>query len=239
MRINWNNIKLVFLLGLIVFLYAFSSARNNNRTVSEPDIEFVGEQNLFITHSDVSKLLIQNQLGGLKVAKEALDLNSLENRLLSNPMIASAEVSIRVNGDFSAKIKQKKPIARISTKDAFYMDSQGGIMPLSSNYTERVPIVTGAINKEDLENVFIIANKVYYDAFLKTNVVQIHQNSDKTIDLKLRQSNFIVQLGSLKHLDKKINNLRAFYQKIIKDKTVNKYSKVNLQFDNQVVCTKV
>lgn len=239
MRINWNNIKLVFLLGLIVFLYAFSSARNNNRTVSEPDIEFVGEQNLFITHNDVSKLLIQNQLGGLKVAKEALDLNSLENRLLSNPMIASAEVSIRVNGDFSAKIKQKKPIARISTKDAFYMDSQGGIMPLSSNYTERVPIVTGAINKEDLENVFIIANKVYYDAFLKTNVVQIHQNSDKTIDLKLRQSNFIVQLGSLKHLDKKINNLRAFYQKIIKDKTVNKYSKVNLQFDNQVVCTKV
>lgn len=239
MKINWNNIKLVFLLGLIVFLYTFSSARNNNRTVSEPDIEFVGEQNLFITHSDVSKLLIQNQLGGLKVTKEALDLNRLERSLLSNPMIASAEVSVSVNGDFLAKIKQKKPIARISAKDGFYIDSQGGAMPLSSNYTERVPLVTGIINKEELDNVFIIANKVYHDAFLKTNVVQIHQNSDKTINLQLRQSDFIVQLGSLKHLDKKINNLRAFYKKIIKDNTVNKYSKVNLQFDNQVVCTKV
>ncbi|TYB78076.1 hypothetical protein ES677_09240 [Bizionia gelidisalsuginis] len=239
MKINWNNIKLVFLLVLIVFLYAFSSARNKDRKISEPDIEFVGEQNLFITHNDVSKLLILNQLGGLDITKEALDLNRLEISLLSNPMIASAKVYVSVNGDFSAKIKQKKPIARISTKDAFYIDSQGGLMPLSNNYTERVPLVTGQINKDDMGNVFIIAHTVYNDAFLRTNVVEIHQNEDRTIDLKLRQSNFIVQLGSLEHLDKKINNLRAFYKKILQDKAVNKYSKVNLQFDNQVVCTKV
>lgn len=239
MKVNWDNIKLLFLLALVVFLYAFSLDRNNTRKISEPDIEFEGEQNLFITHHDVSKLLIVKQLGGLAVTKEALDLNSLEMRLLSNPMIASAEVYVSVNGDFSAKIKQKKPIARISAKEGFYIDSNGGIMPLSTNYTERVPLVTGRINKKELKNIFIIANKVYNDAFLKTNVVQIHQNSDNTIDLKLRQSNFTVQLGSLKHLDKKMNNLRAFYKKILKDKTVNKYSKVNLQFDNQVVCTKV
>lgn len=127
----------------------------------------------------------------------------------------------------------------MSTGQSFYIDSHGGVMPLSNNYTERVPLVTGAINKNELENVFIIANKVYNDEFLKKNVIQIHQKSDKTIELKLRQSDFVVQLGTLNHLDKKVNNLRAFYKKIIKDKAVNKYSKVNLQFDNQVVCTKV
>ncbi|MDX1271013.1 MAG: cell division protein FtsQ/DivIB [Bizionia paragorgiae] len=239
MRINWNNIKIVFLLVIVVFLYAFSSVRNGARKITEPKIEFVGEQNLFITHDDVSKLLIQNQLGGLNITKEALDLNGLEKRLLANPMIDSAEVYVSVNGEFTAKIKQKKPIARVSTGQSFYIDSHGGVMPLSNNYTERVPLVTGAINKNELENVFIIANKVYNDEFLKKNVIQIHQKSDKTIELKLRQSDFVVQLGTLNHLDKKVNNLRAFYKKIIKDKAVNKYSKVNLQFDNQVVCTKV
>jgi cell division protein FtsQ len=74
---------------------------------------------------------------------------------------------------------------------------------------------------------------------LKTNVVEIHQNANNSIYLKLRQCKFKVQLGQLKHLDKKINNLKAFYQKAIKDKMLNKYSKVNLQFENQVVCTKV
>lgn len=239
MKINWNYIKMIGLGAVMVFLYAFATVRNNDRKVSVPRIEFLGEQNLFITHEAVSKLLIQKQGGATGVRKETLDLNSLEATLSANPMIESAEVFVSVNGEFSARIKQKKPIARVSNSRSYYIDSQGGFMPLSKNYTERVPLVTGEINKKKLANVFTIANKIYNDEFLKTNVVEIHQNTDNSIYLKLRQCQFKVQLGQLKYLDKKINNLKAFYQKAIKDKTLKKYSKVNLQFENQVVCTKV
>jgi cell division protein FtsQ len=45
-------------------------------------------------------------------------------------------------------------------------------------------------------------------------------------------------LGQIKQLEKKISNLKAFYIKATKDKVLDKYSKVNLQFGNQVVCTK-
>ena len=41
-----------------------------------------------------------------------------------------------------------------------------------------------------------------------------------------------------KQLDKKINNLKAYYNKALKNNLLNSYSKVNLKFDNQVVCTK-
>jgi cell division protein FtsQ len=68
--------------------------------------------------------------------------------------------------------------------------------------------------------------------------VEIHQNDNKTIDLKFRLNSFTIQLGSLKALDKKINNLKAFYQKAMKDNTLESYSVVNLKFDNQVICTK-
>lgn len=239
MKVNWNHIKMIGLCVVTVFLYAFATVKNNNRKVSKPVIEFLGEQNLFITHEAVSKLLIQNQTSATSVRKETLDLNILEASLNANPMIESAEVFVGVNGAFSARIKQKRPIARVSSAQSYYVDSQGGFMPLSKNYTERVPLVTGEINKKELANVFTIANKIYNDKFLKTNVVEIHQNANNSIYLKLRQCKFKVQLGQLKHLDKKINNLKAFYQKAIKDKMLNKYSKVNLQFENQVVCTKV
>ena len=69
-------------------------------------------------------------------------------------------------------------------------------------------------------------------------MVEIHQNKDETIYLKLRKNSFKVDLGKVRSLDKKFNNLKVFYQKAKKDKTLNTYSKVNLQFDNQVVCTK-
>jgi len=229
---------MLLLLGLVVFLYAFTSSRNSTRKVDEIAIEFVDNQYPFLTESTVSKLLIQKNEGVTSVPKDILDLNELETALNSNPIIKNAEVYVSVNTMLTAKIEQKKPIARVNTNASYYIDDEGSYMPLSSNYTARVPLVTGQIEKNNLDNVFIVAKKIYNDEILKKHVVEIHQNKDKTIYLKLRKNNFKVDLGKVKSLDKKFNNLKVFYQKAIKDKTLNTYSEVNLQFDNQVVCTK-
>lgn len=227
------------LLGLVVFLYAFSAARNSKRMATQPKVSFVGESNLFITNTNVSKLLIVNS-GGLKnIPKETLVLNKLENALKSSAMIKHAEVYLAVNGTLNAKVEQKTPIARVSTDASYYVDGDGLYMPLSDNFSARVPIVTGFVDKNNLKNIYKVANKVKEDAFLKKHVIEIHQSSNKVMYLKLRQCDFLVQLGSVKFLDKKINNLKAFYQKNQKEKTLDNYSKINLQFENQVVCTKI
>ncbi len=200
-------------------------------------VNFIGEDNLFITEAMVNKLLIQNKEELANVAKEILDLNELEMILKSNPMIKTAQVYLTVNGEVRADVIQRKPIARVRTNASYYIDNEGKFMPLSSNYTARVPLVTGFIKKNDLGNVFKIANKIYYDEFLKTHIVEIHQKQDGAIILKTRVLDFEILIGNLEGLDKKISNLKAFYQKAMKDKSLNKYSKVNLQFDNQVVCT--
>ena len=226
------------MLALAVFLYAFSSAKNLKRTVTKPNIKFLGENTPFLTHENVSKLLIQNNEDVTSVPKEILDLNNLESALNSNPMIKHAEVYVAVNGTLTAEIIQKKPIARVNTNASYYIDDEGSYMPLSSNYTSRVPLVTGTVLKNDLNRVYRIAKMVQEDEFLKTHVVEIHQAKNKDISLRLRQYDFDVLLGKTKELEKKINNLKAFYQKALKDKTLNSYSNVNLRFGNQVVCTK-
>ncbi|WP_371873478.1 cell division protein FtsQ/DivIB [Seonamhaeicola sp. ML3] len=229
---------MIVLLGLIVFLYAFASHKNAHREISQPNVEFVGENNLYITNENVSKLLIQNYRGAKNVPKETLALNELENALKSNPLVKSAEVYVAVNGELNAKVEQKTPIARVSTNASYYIDDEGLYMPLSSNYSARVPLVTGYVEKNNLTNIFTVAHKIQRDDFLKKHVIEIHQNINKVIYLKLRQCKFVVQLGDVKLLDKKINNLKAFYKKSLKENTLNDYKKVNLQFDNQVVCSK-
>ena len=238
MKINWNYIKMFFLLMLVVGLFAFSSKKNDKRLVSNPEINFNGEDNLFITHETVSKLLIVNQGGAKNVPKETIDLNLLESALNSNPMIKSAQVFVDVNGRLIADVEQKKPIARVEHSASFYIDDAGNYMPLSTNYTARVPLVTGDVSKNDLQNVYEMAMKVKDDAFLSKHVTSIHQHKDKSISLRLRQCAFEVYVGGLEKLDKKINNLKVFYKKAFKEKILNNYSKVNLQFDSQVVCTK-
>lgn len=225
-------------MGLVIFLYAFSSARNEVRLVSNPNVNFLGDNNLFVTSETVSKLLIQNH-GEVKIVhKEILDLNGLEATLNSNPMIKSAEVYVTVNGTLNADIEQKTPIARVSTNATYYIDEDGFYMPLSSNYSARVPLVTGFVEKNNLKNIFKVASKIKGDEFLRKHVIEIHQNYDQKIFLKLRRCNFEVKLGSVEALDKKVNNLKVFYKKSLKENTLDDYSKVNLQFDNQVVCTK-
>lgn len=226
------------MLVLVCFLYAFSSHRNDAKKISQVDVTFFGDNNLFVTHETVNKLLIQNNQNVTNVPKEILDLNGLENALKSNAMIKTAEVYLAVDGKVRADVIQRKPIARVSTNASYYIDDEGRYMPLSTSYSAHVPIVTGYVEKNNLKNIYTIASKIFKDEFLKTHIVEIHQSQDQSLSLKTRVFDFEIELGDLNDLDKKINNLKAFYQKAKKDKMLNTYSKVNLQFNNQVVCTK-
>ena len=238
LQVNWNYIKGILVLVLMCFVFAFSANRNNRRPVSQVKVNFLGDDNLFITQESVNKLLIVKKEDLTKVPKEILDLNGLETALNSNPMIKTAQVYLTVNGEVRADVKQRNPIARVSTNASYYIDDEGKFMPLSTNYSARVPLVTGFIEKNNLNNVFKIAHKIYNDQFLKKHIVEIHQNQDQTLMLKNRVLDFEIVIGNVDMLDKKINNLKVFYQKAKKDKTLEKYKIVNLQFENQVVCTK-
>jgi cell division protein FtsQ len=153
-------------------------------------------------------------------------------------MIQDAEVYLSVNGTLGAKIKQRTPIARIATKNSYYIDSEGKAMPLSTVSAARVPFVEGKVDKKELHDVYVLATYIAQDDFLKKNVIAIVQNENKTFNLKLRTNDFIVQFGSVENMEKKVNNLKAFYKKATKDQTLDNYAKVDLKFTNQVVCTK-
>ena len=153
-------------------------------------------------------------------------------------MIKTAEVYLTVNGKVKADILQRKPIARVSTNASYYIDDEGAFMPLSALHTARVPLVTGYVEKNNLDKVYTIAKKVFNDQFLRTHIVEIKQNEGEAFVLKTRTFDFEIWLGDLNNLEKKISNFKVFYQKAKKDNALSKYSKVNLQFDNQVVCTK-
>jgi len=58
MRVNWNILKLAGLVLVIMGLYAFSNQRNSKKNIAKMKVEFVGDQNLYLTEGTVNKLLI-------------------------------------------------------------------------------------------------------------------------------------------------------------------------------------
>ncbi|MBT8376122.1 MAG: hypothetical protein KJO22_04580, partial [Bacteroidia bacterium] len=79
MRVKYSVIKILVLLAVVSGLFAFSNTRNSERPINDTQINFLGEDNLYITHETVSKLLILNQESVTDKPKEIIDLNQLEN----------------------------------------------------------------------------------------------------------------------------------------------------------------
>lgn len=238
MRKLTNIMKGVLVIALVLFLYAFSSIRNHAQPISGIQIDFVGENTLYISKSAVDKLLIQNQQPLECVSKEVLDLKGLESKLSSHQMIQSAEVYLTVNGEVKLEIEQREPLARVVSEPSFYIDSYGKMMPLSVEHSARVMLVHGNLNQEALQLVFEVIKAIRRDKFLTINITDIIIDDESKLSLKLRSCDFEVILGNTDQLDQKFMNLKAFYQKAKKDKLLQTYKTVNLHFDQQVVCTK-
>jgi cell division protein FtsQ len=239
MQINWNHFKIIALLVVVTGLYAFSNERSRMRKIDDIEIEFVGDQTLYITEDVVNKLLIQNYGSLTNVPKEKLVLNTIEKVIEANKMVKNAEVYLTVNGKLATKITQRKPIGRIEGSSKFYLDDEGKQMPFSMSHSARVPIITGNITGKSLEDVYEILTYINEDEFLRKNVIGIHIEADDKYQLKFRMEQFVVNLGDIDNLQEKFNNFKAFYAKANKDKTLEEYNIVSLEFNNQVVCTKI
>ncbi|MGB3142794.1 MAG: cell division protein FtsQ/DivIB [Maribacter sp.] len=239
MRINWNYIKLVALILVVMGLYAFSNNRNRSKVVREMKVEFVGDDNLYLTEGTVNKLLIQN-FGSLEnVPKENLVLNTVEKAIEANEMVKSAQVYLTIDGELTSKIVQRKPIGRIEGGTKYYLDDEGEKMPFSHHHSARVPIITGNISGKSLEDVYVILEQVNKDDFFRKTVIGIHVKNENDYQLRLRLNDFVVNLGGIEDLAEKLSNFKAFYAKADKDKTLKDYAEVSLEFNNQVVCTKI
>jgi cell division protein FtsQ len=232
-----NNIKVIIVLAVVSIFFAFSSSQNNAKPISEVEVSFIGDNNLFISKTKVDKLLIQNNDYIKCVSKDILDLKALENKLSSHDMIENSEVYISINGILKIDIKQRNPYARVISDTSFYIDNNGTKMPLSDNYSARVLLVHGLNDESKIDYVFKLIKTIRDDEFLNLNVTDILINKSD-ISLRVRDCNFEVLVGDLNNLETKIKNFKAFYQKAYRDKILNNYKKVNLQFNNQIVCTK-
>lgn len=238
-RFNLENIRLVLISALVIFLFAFSSKRNNERTLKKSEVEFSRGSNLFITNDVVNKLLIENSTRPESIQRDKVDLNRLEKSVNSHEMIENSEVFLTIDGTLKAVVKQRTPIARVfDGAESYYLDFKGRKMPLSDLYTARVPVVTGELDGKNLEQVTDVLRLIYTDRFLSKNIIGVEVFAGGYLQMKSRSYDYLLDFGSSRNAVEKFRNYKAFLQKAPADSLMSAYKSVNLKFNRQVVCTK-
>ncbi len=239
MKNIWYYVRLVLIIGIIVFLYAFALKKNENRKINKIEISMNDETMPFITQNMVNNLLIENLKSGLNTPKKNISLLSCENLLNKNPMVKKSQVYVSINGVLQAKIEQRKPIARfVQGYQSYYTDEEGKQMPLSDNFAARVPLVTGYVAEKHKDSTLLLFKRIKEDNFLEKNIVGIYIDNSGEIFLKNREDTFEIDFGKPIEIDKKLQNYKAFYQFAYQNNLLNNYKKITLAYTKQVIGTK-
>ena len=236
---NWTNIRLLLMFALVIFLFSFTTKRNEERKLRKSVVFFLNNSSLFVEEAMVNKLLIENKSQAQSIRKVGVDLSKIEKSINSNPMIERSEVFVSIDGVLKAVVKQKTPIGRIfKGNTSYYIDYKGGIMPLSENFTARVPLVLGEISQKNEEDLSKLLRFVYDDEFLKKNIIGVQIMRNGALKMQNRNFDYEIEFGNTQDFEQKFNNYKAFYQKAVLDSSLYNYKKIDLRFSQQVVCTK-
>ena len=234
--------------GTIV-LFGAAIQKKNHRKCTDVKIEITGaEKDVFIDEKDVLDLINSN---GNVIGKDLskIDLKALENALEKNMWVNNAEMFFDNNQLLHINIEERQPVARVFSAEgsSFYVDSSAIRLPLSDKLSARVPVFTNfPSDKENLSqpdsemlfNVVKLGKFIVADSFWMAQVSQIAILSNAEFEIIPTIGDQIIELGNADDLENKFARLNSFYKQSWLQNGMNKYEKIDVKFDGQVVAVK-
>ena len=235
MRFNWGKIFLVLILIFSIGVLYASNLKNKSRIIDKIHVKIIPKSSYFISADSIRNIINKYIL----TSKGSILLSTIEQEIDKNTYVEKSEVYISMGQELNVDIKQKEPIGRVITADSiFYLDKNSNFMRLSNLKSSIVPVIFGFNEYSDLKYLTEISLMIKKDEFLNKSISQIFIKDDQKIDLKMRGNNIIIEFGNNNRLKNKIQNLKAFYNRAISKNEIDKYKKINLRFENQVVVVK-
>ena len=235
MRFNWGKILLVLILIFSIGVLYASNLKNNSRIINKIHVKIIPNSSYFISADSIRNGINKYIL----TSKDSISLSRIEQEIDKNTYVEKSQVYMKIGQELNVDIKQKEPIARLITSDSiFYLDKNSNFMSLSKLKSSNVPLIFGFSEYSDLKYLTEISLIIKKDEFLNKNISQIFIKDNQKIDLKMRGNNTIIEFGNNNRLKNKIQNLKAFYNRAISKNEIDKYKKINLRFENQVVVVK-
>lgn len=195
----------------------------------------------FIDKKEVSSILKKKKIDPIGKNKIDVSIKLLEEELNKHALIDNVECYWTPENHISIRASQRIPLLRVmcNNNGNYYIDNKGAIMPSDIKCVAHRTIVSGYVEKSfattDLYNFGVFLQN---DPFWNAQIEQINVLPRHNVELIPRVGDHIIYMGSLKNYESKLERLKIFYQKALGQIGWDKYSRINIEFDNQIICTK-
>lgn len=209
----------------------------------------------FVVKSDILKYLDSEFSGYKGMKSSALNLSRAEQIIDSKSAVKKSEVYLDNKGTLNILVSQREPLIRFQNSDfGFYVDADGYLFPLQSNYTERVTIIDGNIpikvskgfkgkpvdtkERQWIEQIIGLVQFMENNQPWNENIVQISIQSDGDLIMIPREGKERFVFGKPDKFKEKFERMEAYYTAILPNRQDKNYVTVNVKYDNQIICRK-
>ena len=248
--------------GYLIFSLSFTGQKRKDTICSKIQVNITDSlQDQFVTEKQIRDFIHELDVKVLGEPVHRINIKLLENDIQAKANIEETQVYFTANGDLHVKINQRNPILRvINTKgQSYYLDEKGTIIPLSPAYSSHVLIASGEIVEffevprtdrlqcpEQIKGkknyaiceIFEMAKFIHNDPFWESQIEQIYRNPQGEYELVPRVGAHVITFGPYEDYREKFRNLKAFYTKGLNNVGWNQYIRINLKYDNQIICVK-
>lgn len=240
--------------GGIVTLFIFSRSNYLSTPLKSISInieganghEFVDKDTLLCEIGSICHISSKNTIGNINMLQ-------VERHLNDNPWIEKSASYIGLDSVLYINLKEYEPALRVFNKsgESMYVTEQGVVFPTSDTYTPRVLIASGNFDfptdtkindsiyqNSGLADALYIRQAIQKDEFLQSCIGQLYRNNAGDFEITVNEIDAKVVLGDTCQVDSKLLKMKTFLKHKLGSEELDNYSKVNLKFKNQIVCTK-
>ena len=239
---NFLNVSYLFLIISALFYLSWSSLFHLDiQKCSKVQIQVDTEGDLFFINSEMVEEMIFSKVDSL-VGKSYEDINIylLEEFVNQHRNIKKAELYLSLDGTLSISVKQREPLVRVFEGDeSYYLDDEMNHFPLSDQYSARVlQVYWDEISESRIAILESLIDLIDSDNFLKAQITAIAFDENNEIVLYPRVGDHKIIMGKAEDFRNKFEKLKVFYRKGLEKMGWDRYSMINLNYEDQVVCTK-
>ena len=240
MTVNWKK-TIVILLDIAIAVYlllaitVFNQPEDKATVCTEVNIHIADEQTRgLLTPAEVKRLLEKERKYPLAQPMQFVSTRQMEEVLQKNPYVDAVECYKTQNGHVSINLTQRQPVLHVMTAggEQYYVDERGDILP-HSRLGGNLLVATGSFShKYAQKRLAPVAMQIQADNFWQRQAEQLIVLSDGTLELVPRD------LGAPNEVPKKLERLRKFYKYGLSHAGWDRYERISVEFDNQIICKK-
>lgn len=249
-KVKIGNVIRILASVLVLFLVIGFMERQQS-SIAVHDIVFKVEnvlENHFIDEQDIVRLMELEQENIKGAPLDRLNLKEIEGRIKTNRFVKDAELYSDIKGNLVVRATLRRPIARIVREEGHdaYIAEDGTIMPVSDKFTARVVLISGPYARQfvKLENIYKhedgrevmeMLRTIRKDDFWRAQIAQLDFDSKGRIFLLPQVGSQTIEFGRAEKLNIKLRKLKIFYKEVLPQMGWNKYNRISLEYENQIV----